>query len=247
MKKLLTLVLCLMLGCTMGSGALASEEPMRIAWRGSQVSNAFQLELCDMFSKTTGIAYEAEYLGWADYWVKMNTLAAASDLPDVIRQDYSQIQAYVDKGLLMDLNELVEAGKIDLSKVSQSALPSGLFGGKLYGINIGSNAFCFITNKKLVKEAGMEPLALDATWEDFEKFCLAYHEKTGKLAVCLPGFDLNVLRIRTRMAGGNLYNQEQTAFGFDKQLLIDHLAMMKRSHDLRLDRYLHRLRQSFKG
>lgn len=28
-----------------------------------------------MFTKATGIEYEAEYLGWNDYWVKMNTLA----------------------------------------------------------------------------------------------------------------------------------------------------------------------------
>ena len=106
MKKLLSILLTLMLLCGVSASALAADEPLRIAWWGSEVSNAFQLELCDMFTKATGIEYEAEYLGWNDYWVKLNTLAAASDLPDVIRQDYSRIQAYVDKGLLMDLNEL---------------------------------------------------------------------------------------------------------------------------------------------
>ena len=198
MKKLLSILLTLVLLCGVSVSALAADEPLRIAWWGSEVSNAFQLELCDMFTKATGIEYEAEYLGWNDYWVKMNTLAAASDLPDVIRQDYSRIQAYVDKGLLMDLNELVEAGKIDLSKVSDSALSSGVFDGKLYGINIGSNAFCFIQNEKLIKDAGMELLPQDATWEDFEKFCLEYTEKTGKLAVSLPGFDMNVPRPQQR-------------------------------------------------
>lgn len=231
MKKLLSILLTLMLLCGVSASALAADEPLRIAWWGSEVSNAFQLELCDMFTKATGIEYEAEYLGWNDYWVKMNTLAAASDLPDVIRQDYSRIQAYVDKGLLMDLNELVEAGKIDLSKVSDSALSSGVFDGKLYGINIGSNAFCFIQNEKLIKDAGMELLPQDATWEDFEKFCLEYTEKTGKIAVCLPGFDMSVFRIRARSNGQDLYSDDQKSLGFDKQLLADHFAMMKRLHD----------------
>lgn len=131
----------------------------------------------------------------------------------------------------MDLNELVEAGKIDLSKVSDSALSSGMFDGKLYGINIGSNAFCFIQNEKLIKDAGMELLPQDATWEDFEKFCLEYTEKTGKIAVCLPGFDMNVFRIRARSNGQDLYSDDQKSLGFDKQLLADHFAMMKRLHD----------------
>ncbi|MGI6634909.1 MAG: ABC transporter substrate-binding protein [Christensenellales bacterium] len=231
MKKFLSVLLLLALFCGVGVSALAANEPVRIAWWGSEVSNAFQLELCDMFTKATGIEYEAEYLSWSDYWVKMNTLAAASDLPDVIRQDYSRIQGYVEKGLLMDLNELVEANKIDLNKVSDSALSGGVFDGKLYGINIGSNAFCFIQNEKLLKDAGMALLPRDATWEDFEKFCLDYTEKTGKIAVSLPGFDLNVFRIRARSQSQDLYNDDQKALGFDKQLLVDHLAMMKRLHD----------------
>lgn len=231
MKRLLSLLLTFMLLCSVSVSALAADEPMRISWWGSEYSNAFQIELCDMFTKATGIEYEAEYLSWNDYWVKMNTLAAASDLPDVIRQDYSRIQAYVDKGLLMDLNELVEAGKIDLSKVSDSALSSGVFDGKLYGINIGSNAFCFIQNEKLLKEAGMELLPQEASWEDFENFCLEYTEKTGKIAVCLLGLDFAVLRIRARSQGQELFSDDQKALGFDKQLLVDHFAMMKRLHD----------------
>ena len=231
MKKLLSILLALMLLCSISLSASAADEPLRIAWWGSEVSNAFQLELCDMFTAATGIEYEAEYLSWSDYWVKLNTLAAASDLPDVIRQDYSYIQAYVDKNLLMDLNELVEAGKIDLSKVSESALSGGMFDGKLYGINIGSNGFCFIQNEKLLKDAGMELLPQDATWDDFEKFCLEYTEKTGKIAICLSGFDMSVFRIRARNQGQDLYSEDQKSLGFDKQLLVDHFAMMKRLHD----------------
>lgn len=231
MKKLLSLLLTLVVLCGVSASALAAEEPMTIIWWGSELSNGYQLELCDMFTQATGIEYEAEYLSWNDYQVKLNTLAAASDLPDVIRQDYSFIKTYADKGLLMDLNELVEADKIDLSNVSESALSSGMFDGKLYGINIGSNAYCFIQNEKLLKDAGMELLPQDATWEDFEKFCLEYTEKTGKIAFCVNAIDLNSFRIMVRSEGQELYSEDQKSLGFDKEHLVEYFAMMKRLHD----------------
>ena len=121
MKKLLAVLLTavLVLSC---ATALAAEEPVRVAWWGSESSNKVYLTFSDMFTEATGIEYEAEYLAWGDYWTKINTLAAANDMPDMVRMDYAYIKNYVDKGLLLDLTSLVAEGKIDLSNVADSAI-----------------------------------------------------------------------------------------------------------------------------
>ena len=231
MKKLVSLLLCLLL--TLSCVTAMAQEPLRISWWGSGAVNAFQLELCDMYKAKFGIEYEAEYVSWADYWTKMNTLAASSDLPDVMRQDYGRIAPYAEKGLLMDMTPLVEAGKIDLSNVPANAISNGYFDGKLLAINVGSNALGLIFNKKLIEDAGMEPIPTDATWADFIQYCLDYHEKSGGIALTLATnvSTTTVLNVLVRGQGQQLYNDEQTAFGFDRQLLVDYFASLKTLHD----------------
>ena len=52
----------------------------------------------------------------------------------------------------------------------------------LDGINAGSNGLCMAVNEKLVTDAGMEVPSNEMTWEEFEKWAIEFHEKTGKVA-----------------------------------------------------------------
>ncbi len=215
------------------AGVALAEEPLRVAWWGSESSNKLYLGEADLFTKATGIEYEAEYLSWDDYWTKINTLAAANDLPDTLRMDYQYILNYVDKGQLMDLTPLVESGAIDLSKVPDSAISGGRFGKGLYGINAGSNGLTMAVNAKLVADAGVEVPANDMSWEDFETWAIAFHEKTGLYGADLFGAkDYNgVFRIYARSHGEELYNEAQDGAGFKAETLASFFASIKRMHD----------------
>ena len=230
MKKFVALFL--VMSMLLGGVALA-EEPLRVAWWGSESSNKLYLGEADLFTKATGIEYEAEYLSWDDYWTKINTLAAANDLPDTLRMDYQYILNYVDKGQLMDLTPLVESGAIDLSKVPDSAISGGRFGKGLYGINAGSNGLTMAVNAKLVADAGMEVPANDMSWEDFEAWAIQFHEKTGLYGADLFGAkDYNgVFRIYARSHGEELYNEAQDGAGFKAETLAAFFASIKRMQD----------------
>ena len=231
MKKLVALFLVLTM--MLGGVALAAEEPLRVAWWGSESSNALYLGEADLFTKATGIEYEAEYLSWDDYGRKINTLAAANDLPDTLRMDYAYILNYVEKHQLMDLTPLVESGAIDLSKVPDSAISGGRFGEGLYGINAGSNGLCMAVNEKLVKDAGMEVPSNEMTWEEFEAWAIEFHEKTGLYGTDLFGLkDYNgVFRIYAREHGEELYNEAQNGAGFKAETLASFFASVKRLQD----------------
>ena len=230
MKKLTALLLTVAMLLSLSAAAFA-DEPMRMCWWGSESSNKIYLDVMDMFKEATGTDVEPEYYSWDDYWTKLNTLAAGQDLPDTLRMDYQYIKSYVEKGLLLDLTPLVESGAIDVSDVPESVLSGGMMNGGLYGINAGSNGLCMITNRKLVEDAGMEVPTNEMTWDEFEQWVLEFHEKTGKYGVDMEGFDFGSFRIIAREHGGDLYNADQTAVGFDTQVLVDYFASVKRMHD----------------
>lgn len=230
MKKLMAVLLTVAMLLSLSAAALA-DEPMRMCWWGSESSNKIYLGVMDMFVEATGIDVEPEYYSWDDYWTKMNTLAAGHDLPDSLRMDYQYIKSYVEKGLLMDLTPLVESGAIDVSDVPESVLSGGMINGGLYGINAGSNGLCMVTNRKLVEDAGMEVPTNEMTWDEFEQWVLEFHEKTGKFGFDMEGLDFGSFRIIAREHGGELYNADQTAAGFDTQVLVDYFASVKRMHD----------------
>ena len=89
----------------------------------------------------------------------------------------SVITQYADKGLLEPLDSYIESGKLDMSNVDPVKLEGGRINGKLYGINVGSNALCIVYDEEMIKEAGMEVPGPEMSWEDFEKFCIEFHEK----------------------------------------------------------------------
>ncbi|MBR2287037.1 MAG: extracellular solute-binding protein [Clostridia bacterium] len=230
MKKLLSVILAVLM-LTSCAAALA-DEPVRVAWWGSETSNVVYLTFSDMFTEATGIEYEAEYLSWGDYWTKINTLAAANDMPDMVRMDYAYIKNYVDKGLLLDLTDLVNEGKIDLSDVADSAISGGRFGDGLYGINAGSNGLVLAVNAKLVTDAGLEVPTNEMTWEEFVDWCIEFHDKTGKFGTDLFGLkDFNVYRVFARQHNEELYNEAQDAVGYSVETLAAYFTDLKKLHD----------------
>lgn len=230
MKKLLAIFMAVMM--LLVCAAALADDPVRVAWWGSESSNKVYLTFSDMFTEATGIEYEAEYLSWGDYWTKINTLAAANDMPDMVRMDYAYIKNYVDKGLLLDLTPLVAEGKIDLSDVPDSAISGGRFGDGLYGINAGSNGLVLAINAKLVADAGMEVPTNEMTWAEFVDWTIQFHEKTGLLGTDLFNLkDFNVYRIFARQHGEELYNEAQDAVGYSLETLTAYFTDLKKMHD----------------
>lgn len=232
MKRIVLLSLSIILVLSLVFCALAEEEPLRVAWWGSESSNAIYLGVNDMFIEKTGIDTDPEYLSWDDYLLKMNSHTAGHNLPDEFRTDYVFIKNYVDKGLLLDMTELVESGLIDMSKVPDSALSGGRINGGLYGINAGSNSVAMLTNAKLVEDAGMEPLGNEATWEEFEKWALDFHEKTGLYGADMFSLrSIQSFRLFARSYGQEIFNEPQDGAGFTAEVLETYLDSVKRLHD----------------
>lgn len=120
-----------------------------------------------------------EYAGWGDYWTKLNTQAAGRNLPDVIQHDAQYLKEWVEKKLLLPLDDFVAQKLLNISDIPEPYLAPGRVGGKLYAINLGVNSLAIAYDPALFKKAGIPLPKWDWTWDDFKKIALQIKNKLG--------------------------------------------------------------------
>lgn len=217
-----------------GSRERTSQSTMRLAWWGNPTRDAKTYAAIDAYKAANpNVNIEPETTGWGGYWDKMNTQAAAGNLPDLMQHDYAYMLQWVTRNQLRDLTPYVDSGVIDLSKVADANLSGGRVDGKLYGISLGSNAVCIIYDKNLLAQAGIS--FDDTTWTlaDFERIALEVYTKTG--VKTLPffttdpkvGFD-NLIR----QTGRPFFAADGKSLGFtDPTVLREYFAVQLRLLD----------------
>ena len=150
-----------------------------VAWWGSDARHTATTKLIEAFEADyPNLRIDVEYFGWADYWTKMTTHAAAKDLPDVYQMDYSYLNQYKDGGLMLELDPYIDSKAIDLTDVSAETVSAGKVDGKMYAIVTGVNSPAGLYNPELVKEAGVT-ISATPTLDEFVAACKQIYDKTG--------------------------------------------------------------------
>ena len=226
MKKILLVLLALIVvfSLTVITSAAPNKIVLRLGWWGNPTRDAQTVQVAKMYmAKNPNVTIETESTSWNGYWDKMAVQAAASNLPDIIQQDYSYISQYAEKNLLLDLTPYVKSKKIDLTNVPNSFISGGKVKNKLYGINLGTNAWAIIYDPAVLEKAGIAAPKPDWTWTDFEKISTEIFKKTGvQTQVFLPSNPIVMFENMVRQTGKSLYNPKNgTSLGFtDSKILI---------------------------
>lgn len=153
---------------------------LRFAWWGNTTRDERTIAAAKLFmEKNAGVTIETESAQWDGYWPKLNTQAAAGSLPDVMQQDYMYIGQYNNRNQLIDLNDYVRKGVIDLSKWPDSAVASGRLDGKLIALSMGTNSWGMGVDMATVEKAGLTIDDTQWTWKDFEHIAIEIYQKTG--------------------------------------------------------------------
>lgn len=203
---------------------------LRFAWWGSQDRHDRTIKVIEMYeAENPNIDITFEFSGWEDYWTKMTTQAAGGNLPDIMQQDYARLEEWVSRDLILPLDDLVEAGTIDLSDVSAANIDGGRIDGTLYAINIGSNSQAFILDADAFAEAGLELPPQDWTWEQFEQTVLELHEKLGIWGMGIGLTNEQLWKSLYLGHGQWAYSDDGTQLGYtDDQILVDYFNMLLR-------------------
>jgi multiple sugar transport system substrate-binding protein len=201
---------------------------LRVSWWGGDSRHAKWNEMLDKFEEEyPHITVKREFTDYNAYWDKLATQAAGGNAPDVIMQVMHKFAEYADRGQLMELDELIDSGKIDLSDWSQPIIESGKLNGKTYMVSYGNTSSAILYNATLFENAGVEPPAMHWTWDDFISKANEIQSKLpeGTWATeDLGGYDtfyVNYLLSKEKVG----FYTEEGQLAFDKQDMIDYLSM----------------------
>ena len=193
-----------------------SDADFRILWWGNETRAGQLTTVIEEFEKAyPGLNITVEYCAFGDYFTKLNTQIAGGDAPDVFLIRYSEISTYGREGLLMDLNDVVADGSLDLSNVADGNMSGVKWDGVLYGVPTGVNASCAIYNKTLLDELGLS-ISQTPTMSEFIEVSKAVYEKTGVKTMYpdTPEY--------FRSLGGDNYAKEGNAAGFTAEMLTSY-------------------------
>jgi multiple sugar transport system substrate-binding protein len=166
------------------TAAAPERTSLRVAWWGTAARHERTIKVLRMFEQANPtVDVDYDYSGWNDYWTKLVTMAAGSNLPDVIQQDYQYLTEWVDRALIVPLDGQLAAGSLDLSDARESSLAGGRVDGKLYGVSLGINSVCMMLDVDAFRKARVELPPDNWTWADFERISLAITRALGIPAV----------------------------------------------------------------
>ena len=232
MKRLLLVVLVLMLILSFtGTGLTAAKVTLRLAWWGNPTRDARTLEVIKLYmAKSPNVTIEPETTGWAGYWDKIATQAAANNLPDIMQQDYAYLNQFVSRNQLLDLTPYVRSRKLDLKGVDETFTSGGKVKNKLYGVSLGTNALSVGYDPAVLQKAGLSAPATNWTWADLEKMAATIHAKTGVLTLPFGTTDPRVVFENwIRQTGKSFYDKSGTKLGFtDPKPLVEYFEMQLR-------------------
>lgn len=208
----------------------AGKEPvkLRIAWWGGQTRHDKYHKIIENFEKKYPyITVVKEFANSNDYWEKLTTQTAGGNAPDVIHMHWTRVSDFANRGVLLNLNDMVKAGKIDLQYFSPAVVDSGKMNGNIYMVALGNSISGVFYNKTMFNELGVPLPKMDWTWAEFIETSNALKQAMNandKWATNLNGANNGAVRNFFRQRGKDFFAADGK-LGFTKQDLTDWWTM----------------------
>lgn len=108
----------------------------------------------------------ATYVVTDDYQTKIGAAAAANGLPDLFSADVVFMPNWTSAGLFTDITDRIN-NMPGIDKVAPAGIDVGTWDGKKYGMPFIADLSVWMWNKKLFKQAGLDPEKGPASLEEF--------------------------------------------------------------------------------
>lgn len=116
------------------------------------------------------IDIEENYIPYAEYLSKINTMAAAGSMPDIFNLPEGNVFEWGEKGALLDLKPLYDNAGVKPEDVS---VDSAIFStdSQIWSVGYNVTTMCMYYNKDMLMEAGIDLPSTDAaspwSWDEF--------------------------------------------------------------------------------
>jgi multiple sugar transport system substrate-binding protein len=173
-----SLILALLVGSAGGGLAQAQPSPpgqkmvLRwFFWSGTEEERKFWEDLAaDATRVLPNIEVKFETDSFANFWPKLETLAAAGQVPCIVGLQSLRTATFVSRGVYVPLDDFAKADRdIKLSDFNKGIIDGLSYRGKLYALPYDFGPYIFYYNKTLFQKAGVAFPKDDWTWDDFLK------------------------------------------------------------------------------
>lgn len=165
-------------GDTGGSDELSKDTEATLSftyWNENQ-SPAINAHIAEFNKEYPNIKIETTITPFTQYWTKLRTQAEGNNLPDLFWMNGPNIELYASNDQLEPLDDIIEAGDVDLNNYPQALVDLYTVNDKHYGIPKDYDTIAIFYNKDLFDKAGVEYPTDDWTWDEFHEKALAISE-----------------------------------------------------------------------
>jgi len=136
-------------------------------WTGADNTEMLNI-VFDQFNAENedGIIVEPTALGWDDLFSQL-VLTAAGNPPDIVMFHNSEVPEYVNRGILLPIDELMAQVDVDLEGVAQNIIDLSIVDGDFYCLPGDLHPMNLYYNVDLVEAAGLDSASPPTTGEEF--------------------------------------------------------------------------------
>ncbi|MEA4907426.1 MAG: ABC transporter substrate-binding protein [Anaerolineaceae bacterium] len=150
--------------------AAESSEPVTITWWVPNWDEEVATVLIDEFeAQYPNIKVEVVITTWDTMEGQIRTALNGNNAPDVITDLESRVASYASQGLLANLDSYYTASNVDMDDFFTSAIDLATYDGSLYAMPMRHDGPAMIYNKDMFEEAGLDPDAFPATWDELNE------------------------------------------------------------------------------
>jgi len=145
---------------------IAAAETANI-WVRADGSN-FMPRIVDAFNKAHSDQIKLDIIPNAEIIPKYGAAAAGGTAPDALSLDLIYTPAFAAAGQLEDITDWAKSLSY-FASLSPAHVKTGTYKGRIYGLPFSADSSVLIWNKKLFKQAGLDPEKGPKTWTEIEE------------------------------------------------------------------------------
>lgn len=150
------------------SAGVALAQQKLTMWSRSS-SEAFMPSLVKAFNAAHKTQIELQIVPNSEVVQKYAISAAGGSAPDLLSLDLVYTPAFAASGQLEDLTDLVK-GFPFFDSLSKAHIGAGSYEGRIYGVPMSADASVMLWNKRLFKQAGLDPDKGPTSWAEIEDY-----------------------------------------------------------------------------
>jgi len=199
------------------SGNEKSKGPLEVViWDTNQQAGI--QEICDEFTKETGIAVDVEVKDWDSYWTLLESGASGGDMPDIFWMHSNNSQMYMKNGILMNLDKYIKnSKKIDMTKFMPEIKELYTYKKSVYAIPKDYDTIALWYNKTMFDAAGLSYPDATWTWDDMYNAAVKLTKPDGSQYgfAMNPSNDQDTYYNMVYSMGGNIVSDDHKKSGYD--------------------------------